>query len=212
MSKINGLPIVLSAPSGGGKTTIAGRLLRRFKTMVRSVSCTTRSPRGKERNGRDYFFLNKTEFQRRIRAGHFLEWAKVHDHYYGTPVGYLKKQMKEGKDVLLVIDPQGAVSVRKKFPKGVYIFIVPSAWSTLKKRLIGRGTDNPRTRQRRLANARRELRYLPHYDYLVINDALSQAVRDVVAILRAERRKVRRVPVNTIPIFRTSSFSFGKPR
>jgi len=198
-----GIPIVLSAPSGGGKTTISERLLKKSKNLRRSVSCTTRAPRKGERNGVDYTFLSESQFKKKIRKKEFLEWAMVHGQYYGTPVGPLTQKLKKGSDVMLVIDPQGAVSIRKIYPRGVFIFVVPPTWALLKKRLIERRAERRSSLKIRLKDAKKELTYLKHYDYLVVNNRLSDAVSDVQAIIRAEKRCLQRLDPKKIPIFRS---------
>lgn len=196
-----GLPIVVSAPSGGGKSTIVAEVLRKLPRAIRSVSATSRPPRPGEKNGRDYYFLSVDEFRRRIREKDFIEWARVHNNFYGTPISALKRNLAAGRDVFLTIDPQGAVSLRKIFPHGVFIFVVPPTWATLLNRLKRRGTDDPAALRVRLRNAKREIRMIRHYDYLVVNDSLSQAVEDVAAILRAEHRRLSRLKTKTLPIF-----------
>lgn len=202
MVKKRGIPIVLSAPSGGGKSTIAWHVLKRIPQTVRSISCTTRPPRRGERQGVDYFFISEGEFKRRIKKKNFLEWAKVHQNYYGTPKSYLDLQLRKGKNVLLTIDPQGAKSLRRFYPKGIYIFVVPPTWSILLKRLKSRGSDSKASLQVRLANAKKELKSLSHYDYLVVNDDLASAVKETACILQAERRRLFRLNKDEIPILK----------
>lgn len=197
-----GLPVVISAPSGSGKSTVAGSVARELPNTVLSISCTTRAPRPAEVNGRDYHFLSDPEFRKRIEAGDFLEWAVVHGHCYGTPVSFLKKELEQGRNVLLTIDPQGAISVRRRFPEGVFIFLVPPDWQTLKSRLSARASDDEKSMEIRLANARKELGLLNQYDYLVVNDDLSNAVRDVAAIIRAEQCRLMRLDRSRLPILK----------
>ena len=199
--RAKGLPIVISAPSGAGKSTIAARIAQLNPNAVPSISCTTRPARNGEVNGQDYFFLSQEEFKRKIDANEFLEWATVHGQYYGTPVESLEKPLEEGKDVLLTIDPQGAISVKRIYSNAVFIFVVPPTWDALMKRLYKRATDGPEAMRVRLDNARRELSYLPHYDYLVVNDDLEAAVADVAAIIAAEHRRLARIDIRRIPIF-----------
>ncbi len=148
-----GLPVVISAPSGSGKSTIVARVVKENRSSVLSISCTTRAPRGEEKNGRDYYFLDEDEFQRRVKDGEFLEWAEVHGHYYGTLKKTVESQLENGKDVLLTIDVQGAHFIRRHFPWGIFIFLVPPSWDVLVKRLKDRGSDDAKSIQTRLANA-----------------------------------------------------------
>ncbi|MCB4756081.1 MAG: guanylate kinase [Elusimicrobia bacterium] len=187
--KPKALPIVLSAPSGAGKSTIAKDVLKANPNLMPSISCTTRSPRGAERNGRDYFFLSEGEFKRRVKRGDFLEWAEVHGHLYGTLKATVEGGLEEGRDVLMVIDVQGAKAVKKSYPEGVYIFVKPPSWDVLVKRLKKRGSDSQESIRLRLANARKEFSYLPLFDYVVVNNRLKTAVAEVLAILRAEHRR-----------------------
>ena len=182
-----GLLIVLSSPSGGGKTTVAGKLLRRDRNIVRSVSCTTRKPRAGEKNGRDYFFVTPARFKAMISKKSFLEWALVHRNYYGTPRLWVERKLKEGRDVLFVIDVQGGKSVKRQEPGALLVFLKPPSLATLKKRLLGRGSDDPDSLKVRLRNARRELREGRYYEFQVVNDRLSQTVSEVAKIIRKKR-------------------------
>src|SRR5262245_24872315 len=141
MTATKGIPVVISAPSGAGKSTIAARIAKGSLSAVLSVSCTTRAARVGERNGEDYFFVSVDDFKKKIETGDFLEWAVVHGHYYGTPLSSLEAQLTEGKDVILTIDPQGALAVKRIYPTGIFIFVVPPSWDTLLKRLYKRATD-----------------------------------------------------------------------
>jgi guanylate kinase len=196
----SGFPIVVSAPSGGGKSTVAEQILKEQPLCVRSISCTTRAPRKGETNGKDYFFLSIDEFKKRIAANAFIEWAEVHGNLYGTLRAEIEKELQSGHDVLLTIDPQGAESLRKIYPHGVFIFLVPPTWDLLLERLNTRGTDDNSIKDIRIANAKKELQTLALYDYLVVNDELDVAVTDVTAIIRAEHRRTFRVNKNDIPI------------
>lgn len=191
---------MLSAPSGGGKSTIADAVLKAHPQAVRSVSYTTRPKRPGEKQGKDYFFTDARTFKKKVKQNHFLEWARVHEHFYGTPLKELLSNLKKGKDVLLVIDPQGAMRVRKAFPKGLYIFILPPTWKALKSRLNRRGTDDRKTMSLRLKNARKELKTLKRYNYFVVNDRLDRAVKDVVAIIRCAHLHLTRLNKKAIPI------------
>lgn len=200
MKPAKGIPIVISAPSGAGKSSIASILLKELPSTVQSISCTTRRPRGDEKNGVHYDFVNMDEFKKRIEAGDFLEWAVVHDNYYGTPLSSLKKQLEAGKDVLLTIDPQGAMSVKRHYPDGLYIFVVPPTWDMLLSRLKNRNTDDSAAMQVRISNAKKELTYLSHYDYLIVNDRLEEAVSQAKAIITAEHCRLTRINKKDIPI------------
>lgn len=195
----SGIPVVISAPSGAGKSTIAARLAQHIPTAVLSVSCTTRKPRGDEKHERDYYFVDENDFKKKIEAGDLIEWAVVHDNYYGTPRAPLEKNLAEKKDVILTIDPQGALAVKRLYPQGVYIFIVPPSRDVLVDRLTRRATDNKSSLNIRMANARKELSFIPYYDYLVINDSLDAAVETVCSIVVAERHRLSRLDLNQVP-------------
>ncbi len=183
--------IVVSAPSGGGKTTICEALLAKDPQLVRSISATTRAPRGREQDGQDYYFISEKSFARQRHQNRFLEWAMVHGHYYGTLKTEVKRQITAGKDVLLVIDVQGGLKVKEQMPQAVLIFLQPPSLSALEARLRGRGTDAEGEIHKRLRNARWEMRQARAYDYLVVNNKLPQAITDVQAIIRAERLRLK---------------------
>jgi len=187
-----GLLIVLSAPSGAGKTTICDALLAGDRTLVRSISATTRAPRRGERDGRDYFFWSEAAFRRAVRRAAFLEWAQVHGHRYGTLRSEVARWHRAGRDVVLVIDVQGGLAVKRRFPRAVLIFVRPPSFATLEARLRGRGTDAAAAIRGRLKNARWELSLAPRYDYQVVNAKLSEAVAQVHAIITAERLRTPR--------------------
>jgi len=190
--RCRGLLIVLSAPSGGGKTTICRTLLRHDPRLVRSRSATTRLPRPGERRGRDYLYLDGAAFQERIRRRLFLEWAVVHGHRYGTPKAEVMRQRSAGRDVILVIDVQGGLAVKRQAPEAVLIFVRPPSLRVLAERLRGRGTDSQKTIRQRLRHARGELALASQYDYVVVNQRLPVAVKQIQAIITAER--LRQVP------------------
>ncbi len=179
--------LVLSAPSGGGKTTVCNRVLRRLRWLSRCVTATTRPPRRGERHGRDYWFLSPAEFRARVRAGGFYEWARVHGNYYGTPKAEVLKSLRQGRSLVLVIDVQGGAQVKRKSKGAVLVFLVPPSIKALEKRLRGRGQDAPEMVARRLRDARRELKASRDYDYLVLNDSLDHAVDHVSEIASAAR-------------------------
>lgn len=181
--------IVLSSPSGGGKTTIAHRLLKKDKNIVRSVSCTTRKPRPGEKNGKDYFFVTPDKFKSMVAGQRFLEWAKVHQNFYGTPAHWVEERRAKGKDVLFVIDVQGGKSIKKQSPESLLVFVKPPSLKILKQRLMGRKSESAEALKVRLGDARWELKEGKHYDYQVINDQLPKATADVYRIICAERKK-----------------------
>ncbi len=179
-------PIILSAPSGGGKTTIARQLLRRRSDLGYSVSCTTRTPRQGEVNGTDYHFLTREEFIRRREAGDFAECAEVHGNLYGTLRSEISRILKSGLHVIMDIDVQGARQIRKAFPDTVTVFVLPPSGEVLLDRLRRRKTESPEQLVARLHSALQELRAVEEYEYVVINDELDRAVLSVSAILDAE--------------------------
>ena len=191
--KERGLLIVISAPSGTGKTTLCHMLLKEFPEMEFSVSYTTRKPRKGEVNGRDYFFVDEETFKRMIEENDFLEWARVYGNYYGTSRSQVEKALREGRDLLLDIDVQGALQVKKNMPEAVLIFIMPPSLKELERRLRKRGTDDEKTIEKRLKVAREEIKQAVHYDYIVVNDELEVAFTKLKAIITAERCRTERV-------------------
>jgi guanylate kinase len=178
--------VVLSGPSGSGKTTIVDRLLERSPVkLVKSVSATTRAPRKNEVDGRNYYFLNASEFARRRERGDFLECAEVHGtgNWYGTLKTEVERARRLGGWALLEIDVQGALQIMKQHPRALTIFLMTSSEAEYERRLRGRGTDAEDIIERRLANARNELQYAPAYRYRVVNDDLDQAVGEIVNII-----------------------------
>jgi len=190
--KKQGVVIVLSAPSGCGKTTVERELLRTGTTLKRSVSATTRSKRKGEREGKDYFFFTKEAFFAKRKRGYFLEWAQVFDKFYGTPATFVKRTVSTGNDVLLTIDVQGAHKIKKKLKDAVFIFLLPPSMSVLRKRLQGRKTDSTDEIRKRLRIAKGELREVKKYDYVVTNDRLSETVKIILSIIKVEKQKVNR--------------------
>ena len=176
----------MSAPSGGGKTTIARRLLTERPDVGYSVSCTTRKPRPREVDGRDYHFLTRDEFLAKQSAGEFAESAEVHGNLYGTLRSEIARVLAAGKHVIMDIDVQGARQIRLAFPESVTIFVLPPSGEVLLSRLVGRKTESPQQVVARLHSALQELRAVEEYEYVVVNDDLDQAVRRVNAVLDAE--------------------------
>ena len=183
--------LVLSGPSGVGKGTLGKRLIEE-EGFGFSVSCTTRGPRPGEKHGVDYLFITREEFLDRRAANGFLETATVHDEFYGTPREPAERAMAEGRDFLLDIDPQGGVQVMESVPEAVSVFLLPPSWAALEARLRGRGTETEEKIQKRLHNARQEVKYLPRYDYCIVNDDLDEAWRELRGIVRAERLSTKR--------------------
>ncbi len=194
-----GALLIISAPSGAGKTTICRKLLARRKDLRYSTSCTTRAPRPGERNGKHYFFLSREDFKRKIQRGELLEWAMVHDEYYGTPRKFVEDEIKDGRNVIMAIDVQGAMAIRRKHPAAILVFVLPPSMDALKARLAGR-RDASESVAKRLANSRGELAAAKDYDYVVVNDDLEKAVNQISAILTAETLKTSRLdPTHLVP-------------
>lgn len=187
--------IVISAPSGTGKTTIIERLLTYFPNLTYSISVATREKRKGEVEGKDYVFIDVEEFLRRVEREEFAEWAKVHGNYYGTPKELLQDLLTCGKDVLLDVDVQGGIQLKKGYGKEVVlIFIIPPSLEELENRLLNRKTESKETIKRRLREAEEELKYLSDYDYFVVNKEVSDTVKKICAIIWAEKCKVERIP------------------
>lgn len=186
------LLLVISGPSGAGKSTLCDRFTEESQQTEMVVTTTTRPRRSTEVDGVDYHFLDRVEFERRIANEQFLEYAEVHGNFYGSPIADVKRLLSSGKDVILEIDVQGGLNVRKKFPDVLLIYVTPSDLSALRRRLSGRGTESEADMRRRIANARRELASLPQYDYLVINDQLDAAVEQLRSIVLTEKQRIGR--------------------
>ena len=180
-------PVVLSAPSGGGKTTIARSLVSREEDFAFSVSATTRSRRGGEVHGVDYWFLSREEFVRRVEGGEFAEWAEVHGDLYGTPLSSLAAAGRGGRHVILDIDVQGARQIREAVPQALLLFILPPSVDILLSRLKARGTEKVPAIRRRLKTAREELEAAEAFDFFVVNDDLERAIGEVRTIARTRR-------------------------
>jgi len=194
---------IISAPSGSGKSTLVNRLLGEVEGLTFSVSCTTRAPRGSEKSGQAYDFIDRTEFERRIAAGEFLEHADVFGNYYGTHRSALELAEAAGKDLVLDIDVQGAGQLRERVPDAVTIFVLAPSREILEQRLRARSQDSDEVIQRRLANAVREIRDYKQYDYVLVDEDLEPAVESLKAIVRAERVRRIRVEEKIRPILAT---------
>jgi guanylate kinase len=182
-----GTLIIVTAPSGAGKTTLVKGLLERDPQVRLSVSFTTRTPRTGEEDGREYHFVDVPTFRTLRDRGEFLEWAEVHGNYYATSRVWLKEQIAAGRDILLEIDWQGAQQVRKAFPEAMGVFVLPPSFEELEARLRGRGTDSDDVISRRLLGARGEMRHVGEFDYVILNNTLQTALDDLVAVVRASR-------------------------
>ena len=188
-----GVLLIISGPSGSGKGTIVERLVSDLGYSV-SISATTRSPILNEKDGVHYFFNTVESFEKMIENGELLEHAKFCDNYYGTPKKYVEEQLENGKNIILEIEVQGALQVKKKYNDAVLIFTMPPTLTELRNRLENRGTEDKETIDKRIKRAEEELEYLPDYDYLVINDTVKEAVNDIDCIVKAERMKCSRNP------------------
>ena len=191
MTVQEGILIVLSGPSGAGKGTICKELLKETDIKY-SISATTRKPRKGEKHGREYFFLSKEEFQKKIQEDEFLEWACVYDNYYGTPKSFVEEVLSKGYDCILEIDPQGALKVKQKKPDAVYIFICPPSFNELANRITNRGTEDIQEIKKRLSCAKEEMLSVENYNYVVVNDVVENEVKKIKAIILAEKCRVAR--------------------
>lgn len=188
-----GILFVISGPSGVGKTSIIRAVLERVEHVVFSVSCTTRPQRPGEVDGIDYFFVSKEKFLQMISENAFLEWAIVHDNYYGTPASFVFENLERGLDVILDIDVQGALKVKSSYSEAKFVFIAPPSFETLRERLKRRGTESEERITRRLENAKRELKHIPEFEYLLINEDLETSISNLISIIQAERLKFERL-------------------
>lgn len=188
-----GLLIVLSGPSGVGKGTVREALFEKnTNDFEYSISMTTREKRRGEKEGEDYFFRTREDFESLIASGGFLEFAEYVGNYYGTPLEYVNQTLNEGKDVFLEIEVQGALKVRKRMPEGIFIFLAPPNLNELKSRIIGRGTDEMHVIDKRMKKAVEELKLMEYYDYVVENDRVNNAARKIRNIIESEHLKVSR--------------------
>ena len=183
----HGSLIILSGPSGVGKSALSGYALRSLPDMKFSVSYTTRAPRGGERDGVEYFFTDRRNFESLIETGEFLEWAEVHGNYYGTSRNFIDGYIKQGNNVILDIDVQGARSVKQARPEAVAVFVMPPSFEILRERLLRRRLDDANAIEKRLKIAHEEIRHFTVYDYLIVNDDLENAERELAAIIISAR-------------------------
>lgn len=188
-----GILVILSGFSGSGKGTIMNLLMSRYEeNYALSISATTRKPRAGEQEGREYFFKTREEFEKMIEKNELIEYALYVENYYGTPKAYVEEQLEAGRDVILEIEIQGARKVKEMFPDTLLLFVTPPDADTLKKRLMGRGTDEESVVSARLSRAFEEASGVEDYDYLIINDVLEDCVNEVHSIIQNEHRKVKR--------------------
>jgi len=191
-----GILYIVSAPSGAGKTTLCKQIVTSVPGIWHSVSFTTRMPRPGEEHGREYFFINEKVFQEMVAREEFLEYAHVYSHWYGTPLKPLMAKLEQGIDVLLEIDVQGALQIKKQFEAAVSIFILPPSMDVLRARLQGRGSDSQEEIDRRLKKVREEVWYCKEYQYIVRNDDFTQSLRDLQGIFLTERLKTSRLDMH----------------
>ena len=189
---MDGLLIVMSGFSGAGKGTLMKRLMADYDDFAFSVSMTTRAPRQGEVDGKDYFFVTKEEFEKAIEEDGFVEYAQYVGNYYGTPKAYVFEQLKKGKNVILDIEVQGAMQIKEKFPDALMLFVIPPSIEVLLKRLRARGTESEEVIMRRITQAKTECTYMDRYEYIVINDDLDTAVKEMYAMISSAKYTVSR--------------------
>lgn len=191
--KNEGILYIVSAPSGAGKTTLCKEIIDIFPNLRHSVSYTTRPPRPGETHGIDYFFVSREEFERMVATDDFAEWAEVHGNFYGTAIMTLEGYRRNGIDVVLDIDCQGARQLKERYQGGVYIFILPPDFHELRRRLTGRNSDSPETIDRRMKAAALEIAECRWYDYIIVNDDFHLALDELKSVLVAEKCRTKRV-------------------
>lgn len=192
-TKKQGLLIVISAPSGAGKGTIISKMLEKNNNLWLSVSATSRKMRTNDIEGKTYYFYTKEEFQNKISENYFLEYAMYADNYYGTPKKYIQEHLDKGEDVILEIEIQGAMQIKKLIPEALFIFIMPPSLKELKKRLVNRGTDTTEIILERFKIAYKEMNEVTKYNYVVVNDEIDNAVDKILSIIKAEKCRVDRI-------------------
>jgi guanylate kinase len=195
---------VITGPSGCGKTTLVRQVMDNVKDIQFSVSHTTRKKRKSEREGRDYYFVSKSEFEQMIKDGKFAEWTVIHGNHYGTSRREIEKKGAQG-DLLLDIDVQGAEQIKEKLKRGVFVFILPPLFEELKARLEERGQESPDSIKERLEVARKDIRFYPHFDYIIINDEHKKAVNELEAVILSTRCRLDIKKKEIVPILRSFS-------
>ena len=187
-----GIALIISGPSGAGKGTLVKMLIEEFPNIQFSISYTTRKPREGEIDGIDYVFISKEEFKKLIKEDMFAEWANVHGNYYGTPRKEIEEKLNKGFDVVFDVDVQGAKSLKQSLRQGVFVFILPPSIEELKRRLIKRGSDDPKTIEIRLKNAQKEMEAIDEFEYVILNDDLNKAYDNLRCIYLSAKCRVRR--------------------
>jgi len=195
---------VITGPSGCGKTTLVRQVMEKVKDVQFSISHTTRKKRNSEKEGRDYYFVSKSEFEGMIKEEKLAEWTVIHGNHYGTSRREIEKKGAQG-DLLLDIDVQGAEQIKEKLKRGVFIFILPPLFEELKARLEKRGQESPASIKERLEVARKDIRFYPHFDYIIINDELKKAVNELEAIILSTRCRIDIKKKEIVPILRSFS-------
>jgi len=192
---------VVAAPSGAGKSSLVKALLELDARLAVSVSHTTRAPRGQEQNGREYWFITADAFRQMVDAGDFFEWAEVHGNLYGTSRKAIEQRLAQGDDVVLEIDWQGALQIKRLFPHAVLIFILPPSWNELQQRLQRRGEDKPEVIAQRMANAREEVAQARHFDFVIINALFETALFDLKTVVHSQRLRYAAQQRNRTAVF-----------
>jgi guanylate kinase len=192
---------VVAAPSGAGKSSLVNALLELDSHLALSVSHTTRAPRGQEQHGREYWFVDETEFRAMVARGEFFEWAQVHGHLYGTSRKAIEQRLVHGEDVVLEIDWQGALQIKRLFEHAVLIFILPPSWDELRLRLARRGEDRPEVIEQRMANARGEVPHARDFDFVIINALFETALFDLKTVVHSQRLKYAAQQRNKSQVF-----------
>ncbi|MDP1691386.1 MAG: guanylate kinase [Burkholderiaceae bacterium] len=192
---------VVAAPSGAGKSSLVNALLELDSHLALSVSHTTRAPRGQEQHGREYWFVDETEFRAMVARGEFFEWAQVHGHLYGTSRKAVQARLEHGEDVVLEIDWQGALQIKRLFENAVLIFILPPSWDELRLRLMRRGEDHPEAIEERMANARGEVPHARDFDFVIINTLFETALFDLKTVVHSQRLKYAAQQRNKSQVF-----------
>lgn len=187
-----GILVVLSGPAGVGKGTVLKQIMSTFNDLIYSVSATTRAPRLGEINGVNYFYKTTEEFEKMIENDELIEWVRYVDNYYGTPKSFVEGKLDEGKNVVLEIEVEGALNVKKIYPEALMLFILPPSFDELNRRIVGRGTESSEVINRRMEKAKLELSLVKYYDYAVVNETVENAADAVISILKAEKYKVKR--------------------